>query len=324
MAAVGTIVLVVLVVVVIVAICVVAVIGFCYFKSRAGKKKSCLPSVDFTEYRCSAAVERLVRRRHGDNILVLGSTLGEIRTFWNHVGYKADKDITDPREVSKTVVDIDCKSHGNYATEDPDGVEGEDKKAKDWYDEFNITSKKSRDDTKSKSYNIQTAHSDGFQIGGSAGLEATSAFFNLAGGGVKPSLGINASYHQDKSETISKGGSKEVKLSQAYQIVDNLCVPPKKKVEAKIITWAVTYEAKTTLRYTVDADIVLPVRYRNHISRVLGGLYMSMAYIPAREIFADEDNSTVNDNNVVTFTREANVSYIGERVEIQKSKTDLE
>lgn len=280
------------------------------------------PVVDLTEYRCSAVVERLVKRRHGEEIMVLGSTLGEIRKFWNHVGYKADKNITQPEEVSKTVVDIDYKSHGNYAN-DLYTDNGESEKPKDWYDEFFITSKKSKDDSKVKSYNVQTTHSEGFQIGGNAGLEATSAFFNLAGGGVKPSLGLNASYNEQETRVEGESSSRETKLSQAYEIVDNLRVPPKKKVEAKIITWAVTYEAKTTLRFAVDADIVLTVRYRNHLSRVLGGFYVSTAYIPAREIFEEERDYSINDKNVVTFTRDGTVSYIGERVEIQKNKTDI-
>lgn len=282
------------------------------------------PVVDLTEYRCSAVVERLVKRKHGDAIHVTGSTLGEIRKFWNHVGYKADKDITEPREVSRTIVDIDFKSHGNHASGALQGEMREDGKPKDWYDEFFITSKKSKEDSKVKSYNIQTTHTHGFQIGGSGGLEATSAFFNLAGGGVKPNLGINASYNEQTTRSETGGGSRETKLSQAYEIVDNLRVPPKKKVEAKIITWAVTYEAKTTLRFAVDADIVLPVRYRNHLSRVLGGFYISTAYIPAREIFEEETDYVINNKNVVTFTRDGTVSYIGERVEIQKSKSDIE
>lgn len=286
------------------------------------------PVVDLTEYRCSRVVERLVKRRHGQDIHVIGSTLGELRKFWNHVGYKADKDITEPEEVSRTIVDIDYKSHGNFADNDHADVEGdaelnENSKPKDWYDDFQITSKKARDDQKSKSYNVQTTRSTGFQIGGNAGLEATSAFFNLAGGGVKPSLGLNASFQEHDSTVESEGGSRDTKLSQAYEIVDTLKVPPKKRIEAKIITWAVTYQADTTLRFAVDADIVLPVRYRNHLSRVLGGFFVSTAYIPTREIFEEENDFMLTDRNVVTFTREGNVSYIGERVEIKKNKTDL-
>lgn len=279
--------------------------------------------VDLLNYRCTDEIERLVKRKHGEDIFVVGSTLKEIRDFWRHVGYKADGTIGEPREVSKTVVDIDCKSHANYADQEgADDKSHDNDKPRDWYDEFNITSKKSRDDTKSKAYNLQTSTRRGFQIGGNAGLKAGSSFFNIAGGGVAPELGINASYTSEKSNAVTNANSKETKLSQAYEVLDKLHVPPKKKVEAMITTWAVTYEADTTLLYTVDTDITLPVRYRTHISRVFGGYFVSTAYIPAREIF-EEENGFELDNGSVKFTREGKVSYISEQVEIKKKKKDL-
>lgn len=278
--------------------------------------------VDLTKYRCTEEIENLVRRKY-DDIFVLGSTLEELRNFWRHVGYKADGTIGEPREISKTIVDIDCKSHGNYAQQEGANDESHDKdKPMDWYDEFNITSKKAKDETRSKSYTLQTSQRHGFQIGGNAGLKASSGFFNVAGGGVIPELGINASYSSEKTKTITTANSQDSKLSQAYEIVDKLHVPPKKKVEAMITTWAVTYEADTTLLFTVDAAISLPVRYRTHISRVLGGFFVSTAYIPAMEIFNDETDFEVVNGNV-KFTRKGTVSYISEQVEIKKKKKDL-
>lgn len=274
------------------------------------------------EYRTSEKINELLRNKHGPHIFIVGSRLDEIRHFWQHVGYKADGTIGEPREVSKTIVDIDCKSHGNYA-EESDCVSDKNNKPIDWFDEFKITSKKSQDVNKSKSYTLQTSTTRGFNIGGNAGLKASSGFFNIAGGGVIPELGINASYHSDTTKMSSETESQDTKLSQAYEIIDDLHVPPKKRVEAKITTWAVTYEAKTTLRYTVDSNIFLPVKYRTHLSRVLGGFFVSTEYFSSREIFKDETGFRVIGNNV-TFTREATVSYIGEQVEIKKRKDDLE
>ena len=99
-------------------------------------------------------------------------------------------------------------------------------------------------------------------------------------------------------------------------------MPPRKRVEAKITTYAVTYEANTTLKFSVDAELTLPVRYRNHLSRVLGGFYVSTVYLTAEEIFHGEEGFRVDGGNV-TFTREACVSYIGEQVDIKKNKKDL-
>lgn len=275
----------------------------------------------YSKYRRSEDVERLVKQSIGEDIFVLGSTLDDIRKFWKHVGYQADGMISAPREVSRTVVDIDCKSHGNYATEEG-ASGGSGGKPTDWYDEFRITSKKAKDESKTKSYSLQESTTRGFKIGGNAGLSAGSAFFNLAGGGVKPELGINASYSRENTDSSTKSESRDTKLSQGYEIVDTLHVAPKKKVDAMITTWAVTYEATTTLKYTVDADISLPVHYRTHLSRVLGGFFVSTAYVSAREIFRDERGFAIVNENV-TFTREGKVSYISEQVEIKKTKIDL-
>ena len=272
----------------------------------------------YSEYRRSELVERLVKQSISDDIFVLGSTLEDIRSFWKHVGYQAEGMISEPREVSRTVVDIDCKSHGNYASEE--GASGG--KPSDWYDEFSIISKKAKDESKMKSYSLQESTTRGFKIGGTGGLSAGSAFFNLAGGGVKPELGINASYSKDSTNSTTKSESRDTKLSQGYEIIDRLRVAPKKKVDALITTWAVTYEATTTLKYTVDADISLPVYYRTHLSRVLGGFLLSTAYVSAREIFRNERGFAEVRGNV-TFTREGKVSYISEQVEIKKTKKDL-
>ena len=276
----------------------------------------------YSEYRRSELVERLVKQSIGDDIFVLGSTLEDIRSFWKHVGYQAEGMISEPREVSRTVVDIDCKSHGNYAAKEGETVESEKTKPSDWYDEFAIISKKAKDESKMKSYSLQESTTRGFKIGGTGGLSAGSAFFNLAGGGVKPELGINASYSEDSTNSTTKSESRDTKLSQGYEIIDRLRVAPKKKVDALITTWAVTYEATTTLKYTVDADISLPVYYRTHLSRVLGGFLLSTAYVSAREIFRNERGFAEVRGNV-TFTREGKVSYISEQVEIKKTKKDL-
>ena len=191
--------------------------------TTAAQKAEGLVNVD--EYHRTPHVERLVRRKRGEHIFVMGSSLDELRAFWRHVSYKADGTIGEPTEVSRTVVDIDCKSHGNHSEASRHGEESEEaKKPRDWYDEFNITSKKSRDDTKRKEYSLQVGNKQGFNIGGNLGLSATSSFFNVAGGSVKPELGINAAYTQESSKVTTEAEIRDTKLSQAYEIVDKLQV----------------------------------------------------------------------------------------------------
>lgn len=86
-----------------------------------------------------------------------------------------------------------------------------------------------------------------------------------------------------------------------------------------ITTWAVTYESTTTTEVTVDHTNVLPVLYRTMLSRRLGGIFTSTGVLTAQDLFANEEGYKCEEF-VVTFKRRGKVSYLGEEVEIIKSK----
>lgn len=263
-------------------------------------------TAQFHDYRKTEIIEKLARERYGPSIFVLGSTFKQIREFWKFVGYEVVETIEEPRVVAKTVVDMNSKCHQNF-TEPGEGIPD---------DELEIKSKQNASGP--KSYTLQAPKIHGFQIGGSTGLNTQSGFFNLAeGAGVAAEGGINSShgYHQ-----VNDCKS----LSQGYTAVEVLKVPPGKKVKANITTWAVTYEAKTITRFTVDAHATLPVQYRSLLSRLIGGCYISTGYLTAMDIFSDEDNFQVDHmHNTVTFTRVGRVSYLGEEVDIKKDNQEL-
>lgn len=60
----------------------------------------------------------------------------------------------------------------------------------------------------------------------------------MAGSPISPELGggIGASYSKTTTEQTTAEESQEQTLSQEYQIVDSLKVPPKTKVKAEITT----------------------------------------------------------------------------------------
>lgn len=263
-------------------------------------------SADFHDYRKTDIVDKLAKDRYGPSIFVLGSTLKQIREFWEFVGYETVDTIEEPRVVAKTVVDLDSKCHRNF-TEPGVNVPN---------DEIEIKSKHIGSLT--KSYTLQVPKLHGFQIGGSTGLNAQPGFFNLAeGAGIAAKAGINSSqgFH-----AVDNGKS----MSQDYKALDKLMVPPGKKVKAEITTWAVTYEARTITKFTVDAHAGLPVQYRSLLSRLIGGCYISTGYLTAMDIFAEEDNFQVDHmHNTVTFTRVGRVSYLGEDIDIKKDVQEL-
>ena len=113
--------------------------------------------------------------------------------------------------------------------------------------------------------------------------------------------------------------AKEQSLSQEYQIVDRFKVPPKTRVRAEITTWAVTYETETVTELSIEATAFIPVYYRTKFSRMTGGLFTSTGVLKAEDIFNTEDDYKCEDG-LITFKRHGTVSYLGEEVEIIKTK----
>ena len=111
-----------------------------------------------------------------------------------------------------------------------------------------------------------------------------------------------------------------------YQVIHRIKVPPRTKVRAKIITWAVTYESKVHTKLTVDAQAFIPIRFRTWASillgRLLGGACTSIGMLTAEELFASEEAFKLEDG-VITFERDGKISYLGEDVEIIKEKIDF-
>lgn len=267
-------------------------------------------------------IEETAKKKYGQDIFVLGTTQAELNRFWQSVSYHALTS-SRPEEIGRAIVDIDCKCHVNQA----DGQEGEkDKQPEDWFDEFEITSRKGSNESRSKSYQLQLTTSKTKQIGGNLNVKVgASGFFNMAGSPISPEVGggIGASYSKTTTQQKTTEEKEEETLSQEYQIIDRLKVPPKTKVRAEITTWAVTYESKTLTEVTVDATAALPVYYRTNFSRKLGGILTSQGRLTAEDLFTHEEDYKCEDG-FVTFKRHGTVSYLGEEVEIIKDKISYE
>ena len=143
-----------------------------------------------------------------------------------------------------------------------------------------------------------------------------------AGPTAEGTAGVSGSYSKTTSEIEANENREEESLSCGYQIVDTLKVPPKTKVEAMIITWAVTYESTTTTEITLDATHVLPVHYRTMVSRQLGGIFTSIGVLTVHDLFGEKEGFKCEDY-LVTFRRKGKISYLGEEVEVVKKKEQI-
>jgi hypothetical protein len=289
-----------------------------------------LPSIEFQTnkiYRAPAYLRLAIKRKlNNEDIFVLGVPKDELKQFWEGVSYHA-LEITMPTEKGRAVVDIDSRCHANDATRmqmdmDENTIQlqnngtGEGKVPDDYYDEFKITSRK--DDSKEHEKSFRLEFSSSTTKGANFNLQLTNGgFFNTAAPISSSSLG--GSFSKTETKTSSNQERVSESLTQGYEIVDTLKVPPKTKVEATIRTWAVTYESETKTEVTVDAKAALTVRYRTMLSRRLGGILVSSVPITAQELFCHEWDYKC-ENELVTFKRKGKISHLGEQVEIIKKK----
>ena len=274
-----------------------------------------------TFYKKPEYIENAAKRKYGQQIYVIGTSQDDINLLMMKIKQNA-LSATLPEEVGRAVVDIDCKSHVNQ--DDGHGAEEKEKPA-DWFDEFEITSKKGTNESRAKSYQLQLSSSRqtgvnakfnfNFKVGG-------STFFNMAGVSLEAGAGGGFDRTITDTKQATESDKKEEVLSQEYQVVDRIKVPLRTKVRAKITTWAVTYESKTRTKLTVDAAAFIPVRFRTWFSKVLGGLCTSTGILTAEELFVNEE-AFKSENGVVTFERDGKISYLGEEVEIIKEKTSF-
>ena len=273
---------------------------------------------DSNLYKKPSWIEESIKRKYGQDVFVVGTTQVALNKLNNSFTYHAVSS-SHPEEIGRAIVDIDCKCHVNKA-------ETEDNKDEDWFDEFEITSRKGSNESTSKSYQLQLTTSKTKQFGGNLNVKVgASGFFNMAGSPISPEVGggIGASYSKTTTEQKTTENKQEETLSQEYQIVDRLKVPPKTKVRAEITTWAVTYESKTVTEVTVDATLTIPVFYRTMFSRRIGGLFTSTGVLTVDDLFGQEEDYK-NEDGIVTFKRHGRVSYLGEEVDIIKDKTSCD
>ena len=217
---------------------------------------------------------------------------------------------------------IDSRCHANTAEmKDVGGRNGrfgeeeESEKPGDWYDQFEITSTQDKGEQSRKTYQLEL---------GSSTTKGANFNFKISGAGffnsVAPSAGGGGTYSKTTSEKETITDETSQSISQGYQIVDKLMIPPKTKVNARITTWAVTYESKTLTEITIDAKAYLTVRYRTRLSRnLLGGIWMKRVKISAKELFRNEMDYKCEDD-VVSFKRRGVISHLGEEVEILKAR----
>ncbi len=242
------------------------------------------------------------KRKFGRRIFIVGSTEDEIQRFWDQVHYKAVRFDDRPKPIGRAVIDIDVKSHCNFGNE---------------VDHMEITTKKTSNQKRTKTYQLSLGKSWTFQAG--ANLNIDAKFFNVAGVGI----GGNTSLSRTKTTNEAATDEAEEALGQEFGIIEKLEILPKTKVKATITTWAITYESRTQVEVRVDRQASIPVRFRSSCQQVAGGICTSLGVITAEEIFRANGQEVHRENDTVWFLYDSAFSYLGEELEVVREQLPL-
>ena len=250
------------------------------------------------------------RRKYGRGIYVIGVLDHHLNEFWEGVNMRATYfDGQRPQEVSRAVVDITAKEHVNTSDYDDD-------------DEVDITTDKEETRKKQKSYSVSFRKA--WEFGGSINVGAK--FFNVIGGG-GAALGLGGSVKRVKEKSEEESRAEERSLSQKYGVKGAIKVPKKSKLKVQIITYAVSYVLAVKVAFTIPMAAVIRFYYKSGLGKLLcagnGAACRKSGFVTAEELFRNEDEFNVN-GGWIHFTRETDLSYLGETIEMFKELTPLQ
>jgi len=256
------------------------------------------------EYQLPSYLINAAQKKYGRGILLIGATDDDIKEFWRNVEVKASNSgfqDTPPREVTRQVVDISAKEHFNFGTEE---------------DEVEVLNNEEETRTENKSYSLSFEKSWEF----AGNIDVGASFFNAFGVG-GPSLGLGGSIKRTKKTLQDLTKEEERSLSQQYSVTGKIKVPAKTKLTVTITTFAVNYKADLKAVFAVPISNVLPFFYKSGLGKLccagIGPTCRKLGYITSEELFEGQNEYNV-DGGTITFSRETELSYLAETIEMYK------
>jgi len=246
------------------------------------------------------------RRKYGRNVYVIGTEETKLNEFWANVEVKATGLIQRPQEIGRSVVDVTAKEHINTGNDS---------------DSLQILTQQTETRTERKKYSLSFAK--GWEFSGS--INVTGSFFNIVGAGAA-SVGLGGTAKRTTQKTEESSKEEERSLSQQYGVTGTIAVPANHRVQVMITTWAVNYKATVRAAFSVPITAVIPVYYKSGIPKLLcagdGAICRSFGYITAEDLFQNEEGHNIEGGSVC-FTKETDLSYLGETIEMYKIEVPL-
>ena len=258
-------------------------------------------------YICEAA-----RRKYGRRIQILGITKEEENRLWKDINVRAIS-TGKLQQKSATVVDVKTMSLINKSSVENNCESTEKESALSGYNEVEIGSQSRNNQASQKTLQVQLGNWSHGEIGDMINMKLSEAnYYNSTAAPITFKAGVFDERKDEDDPAI---------LDKDYHMMERLKIPPRTKLTAKILTKAVTYEMRMVTELRINADAILPLRFKGRFEKKLGSICTATIQpLSAKDLFCNEAGFKIVDG-VITFTREGTVTYISEEVEII---TDME
>ena len=245
--------------------------------------------------------ERAAKARYGDNIRIVKNDYykKEVGSIIDEFELSIVHKEKEPREVKRTIVDINMKEYENHGAKSQD--------------ESHVKMEKLTSTTKGERYTFSTTKGVDYGVDANIGLKLKLV-----------DLGVKATYKKSKSKTEQTEQTSQEVYSFSYNQDEKIAVPPGMCVKAKITTYRMKYDMDYTLKFSINRDATIPLCYRNTCQHFLFDMCRSYGRVNVRDMirtlpdFIEED-----EDNMASYTQPGTLSWVGEGCSVDKKEAPL-
>ena len=248
--------------------------------------------------------ERAAKARYGEDIRI-------VKTDWykknvDNIIDKFELCIIDqekePREVQRTIVDINMKEYENHGTH------------AQLQDESHVKMEKQTSTTKGERYSFSTTKGVNYGLGGNIGLKLVGLV----------SLGADAKVEKSKSKTEETEKTSQEVYSFSYHQEEKIVVPAGKCVKAKITTYRMKYDSDYTLKFSINRDATIPLCYRTTCQYFLFNMCRSYGKVSVRDMISTLPGFNGEDeDDTASYTQPGTLTWVGEGCSVDKKEMPL-
>ena len=216
------------------------------------------PAEDTLQPRTSSHVlwsnfESAAKARYGANIRVIKTpyTTKQLDDLMTRFEVLSVTTAGPPREVRRTVVDVNIKEYTN------NGQKMDDEST------FKVSKQVSQ--SQGNRFHFSDTKGSHWDVGGNIGAQV----IGMAMGGVTG--GVSAGYGRNKSSTAGVEQSSDSTASITYEQEERMKVPPGTRVRAIITSFKVKYEQQYTIKFGINSWISVPLKYKTRCQQICCG-----------------------------------------------------